>query len=189
MCRFCNKPLETIDHLVSGCSILTPSVYKNRHHRVSRYLHWKICTNFSVATTKNWYEHKPEPATEGPGFNILWDFPIHTDRTTQTNRPDIMLKNRVENTCYLIYMSVLSDKNVSAKVFEKLSKFKDLQIELAKMWHMKMKSLPVVVGALGVIKKATEDYLNDTPDNPSLREVQKIVLTSTAHVLRRALSI
>ena len=40
-----------------------------------------------------------------------------------------------------------------------------------------------------VVKKGTEDYLNGIPGNLSLREVQKIVLTSTAHVLRRALLI
>ena len=54
---------------------------------------------------------------------------------------------------------------------------------------MKAKTIPLVVGALGVIKKGTEAFLNSIPGNPSLREVQKIVLTSTGHVLRRALSI
>ena len=44
-------------------------------NRVGQYLYWKICTNFLVATTKIWYKHKPEPVTEGPGFNILWDLP------------------------------------------------------------------------------------------------------------------
>ena len=83
-------------------------------------------------------------------------------------------------------MSVPSDKNVSAKMFEKLSKYKDFEIELTKM---KVKSIPVVIGALRVIKKGTEDYLNGISGNPSLREVQKIVLTSTAHVLKKALSI
>ena len=47
-------------------------------------------------------------------------------------------------------MSVKSDSNISAKEFEKLSKYKDLEIEIAKMW--KMKTIPVIVGALGMIK-------------------------------------
>ena len=42
-CRFCEDKVETIDHLVSGCSILTPNEYKNRHDRVGQYLHWNIC--------------------------------------------------------------------------------------------------------------------------------------------------
>ena len=34
-------------------------------------------------------------------------------------------------------MSVPSDSNISAKEFEKLCKYKDLEIEIAKMWKMK----------------------------------------------------
>ena len=49
-------------------------------------------------------------------------------------------------------MSVKSDSNISAKKFEKLSKYKDLEIEIAKMWKMKTKTIPVIVGALGMIK-------------------------------------
>ena len=86
-------------------------------------------------------------------------------------------------------MSVPSDRNISAKVFEKLSKYKDLEVEVQKMWHLKTKTLPVVVGALGLIKKGTQDFLDQIPGKPSLQEVQKIVLNSTAHILRRTLSI
>ena len=189
-CRFCEDKVETIDHLVSGCSILTPNEYKNRHDRVGQYLHWKICKHFSIGTQGNWYEHHPEPVTEGKDTVVLWDFPIHTDRTIQANRPDIVIKDKTNNTCLFIDMSIPSDRNVSAKVFEKLSKYKDLEIEVEKMWHLKTKTLPVVIGALGLIKKDTDKFLEQIPGNPRLEEeVQKIVLNSTAHILRRALSI
>ena len=52
-------------------------------------------------------------------------------------------------------MSLLSDNNVAAKVFEKLSKYKYLEIEIEKMWHLKPKMIPVVVGALGLMNKGT----------------------------------
>ena len=38
-------------------------------------------------------------------------------------------------------------------------------------------------------KKNTDKFLGQIPGNPRLEEVQKIVLNSTAHILRRALSI
>ena len=44
-------------------------------------------------------------------------------------------------------MSVPSDTNVSLKIFEKLSKYADLEIEVTKMWHLKTTVLPVVIGA------------------------------------------
>ena len=44
-------------------------------------------------------------------------------------------------------------------------------------------------GALGMVKKGTQKYVNEIPGNLSLAEIQKIVLNSTAHILRRTLSL
>ena len=122
-------------------------------------------------------------------MTILWDFPIRTDRTIQANRPDIIIKHKQNKTCQLIDMSVPSDSNISAKEFEKLSKYKDLEIEIAKMWKMKTKTIPVVVGALGMIKKGAQKYVNEIRGNLSLAEIRKIVLNRTVHILRRTLSL
>ena len=75
-------------------------------------------------------------------------------------------------------MSVPSDKNVSSKKLEKLSKYKDFEIEIGKMWHLR--TIPVVIGALGLVKKGTKEFLDKIPSNPSLQEIQKIVLSGTA---------
>ena len=56
-------------------------------------------------------------------------------------------------------MPVPSDTNVSLKVFEKISKYKDLQIEAIKMWHLKT-TLPVVIGALSIAAKAAPNYVS-----------------------------
>ena len=69
-------------------------------------------------------------------------------------------------------MSVLSDSNISAKEFEKLSKYKDLKIEISKMWKMKTRTITIIVGALGMIKKGTQKYVNEIPGNLSLAEIQ-----------------
>ena len=86
-------------------------------------------------------------------------------------------------------MSVPSDSNISAKEFEKLSKYKDLEIEIVKIWKMKTKTIPVVVGALGMIKKGAQKYVNEIRGNLSLAEIRKIVLNRTVHILRRTLSL
>ena len=177
--RFCDNKLETMDDLVSGCSILTPNGYKNRHDGVGQYLHWKILHQFSLEIKSNCYEHHPEPVSEGGNITTLCDFPVYTDRTIQPNRQDIIVKERSNNTCLLVGMSVPSDKNVSAKVSEKLSKYKDLEIEIERMWYLKTKTIPVVMGALGLIQKGTADYLKRTQEEPSLNEFQVVVLNST----------
>ena len=129
-CRFCDNYTETVDHLASGCSVLAPNEYKNRHDRVGQYLHWKICKTYKIESYEHWYEHKPQPVVEGDNVTLLWDFPIRTDRTIQSNRPDIIVKDLKEKPCFLIDMSIPTDQNTSAKEFDKLSKYKDLEIEI-----------------------------------------------------------
>ena len=38
---------------------------------------------------------------------------------------------------------------------------------------MKTKIIPAVVGALGMIKKGTQKYVNEIPENLSLAKIQK----------------
>ena len=47
------------------------------------------------------------------------------------------------------------DTNISAKEFEKLSEYKDLQTEVKIMWQLKTSTIPIVVGALRLVKKGT----------------------------------
>ena len=56
------------------------------------------------------------------------------------------------------------------------------------MWKIKTKTIPVIVGALDMIKKGTQKYVNEIPGNLSIAEIQKIVLNNTAYILRRAIS-
>ena len=56
------------------------------------------------------------------------------------------------------------------------------------MFKLKAKTIPVVIGELGMIKKGTQNFIDQIPDKLSLQEMQKIVLTSTAPILRNVLS-
>ena len=59
-------------------------------------------------------------------ITILYDMPIHTDREISANRPDIVIKNNMDKKC-----AIPPDKNTSTKVSKKLSKYKDLEIEIS----------------------------------------------------------
>ena len=114
--------------------------------------------------------------------------PIYTDRTIAANRPDIVLKNKKDKTCLLIDMTVPLDTNTSGKTTEKLDKYKDLEIEVERMWGLK--TTTAVMRALGNIKKDMENYnTNKIPGNINIHELQKTTLLSTANLLRRVLSI
>jgi len=51
------------------------------------------------------------------------------------------------------------------KVTEKLSKYKDLELEIERMWGMKATTIPVVIGALRLIKKVLEKYIQQITGN------------------------
>ena len=114
------------------------------------------------------------------------DMPIHTDGTVAANRPDIVLKSKKDKTWLLIDMTIPLDTNTSVKTTEKLTKYKDLEIEVERMWGLKTTTVPVVMGALSTIKKDIENYTNKIPGNIIVHELQKITLLSPAHLLRRA---
>ena len=63
-CRLCNTSTETTDHLISGCTILAPNEYTNRHKLVGQYIHWKIFNHYDIETRDKWYQHKPAPAVD-----------------------------------------------------------------------------------------------------------------------------
>ena len=64
---------------------------------------------------------------------MTWDTPICTDRTIAANRPNIVLKNKKDKTYLLVDMNIPLDTNTSVKTTEKLSKYKDLEIEVERM--------------------------------------------------------
>ena len=142
-----------------------------RHNRIGQYLHWCICKHYSIETSPNRFEHPTPPVIETKNVIILWDFTVHTDRTILSNRPDIIIKDRVAKTCTLLDMSVPFDCNVSVKEFDKRAKYHDLKIEIQKMWKLDTSIVPVIVGALGMIKNGTQEYLEMIPGNPQLQEI------------------
>ena len=112
----------------------------------------------------------PRLSPENDSVTILWDMPIHTDRTIAANRLDIVLKNKKDKTCLLIDMAIPLNSNTSVKTMEKLTKYKDLEIEVERMWGLQTTTVPVVMGALGTIKKDMESYSNKISGNINIRE-------------------
>ena len=48
---------------------------------------------------------------------------------------------------------------------EKLSEYKDLELQIERMWGMRATTIPVVIGALGLLKKGLEKYIQQITDN------------------------
>ena len=58
--------------------------------------------------------------------------PIITDKEIKAKTPDIVIKETPTIMCTLIDIALPSDLNAAAKEFEKISKYKDLEIEVNK---------------------------------------------------------
>ena len=61
------------------------------------------------------------------------------------------------------------------------SKYKDLEIKRTRMWGMKTETVPVVIGAVGLIKKGLEKHTEKIPGAININELQKNTLLGTAH--------
>ena len=189
-CRLCGRSDEHINHILLACPSLVNTEYLHRHDRIGLYLHWSICKNYNIDVVKNWYNHEPSAVVSNDMVTVMWDMPVHTDRTIRANRPDIIVRDKESNICYVIDMAVPADNNISEKKVEKLSKYKDLEIEIARMWGMTVVVIPVVIGALGTIQNGTQEYMAQIPaKHLNLAEIQKIALLGSSHILRKALSI
>ena len=111
--------------------------------------------------------------------------PTHARDCYTQLRPDIIVKDSVNSTCKLIDMTVPSDRNIALKEIEKKSKYKDLELEIQRMWHMKTIVIPVVVGALGTVKKGMIENIAKVSKRANATEIQKICMLGSARILRQ----
>ena len=97
-----------------------------------------------------------------------------------------IVKDSVNSTCKLIDMTILSDRNIAE--MKTKSKCKDLKLEIQRMWQMKTEVTPVVVGALGTVKKRMVENIKKVSERATVTETQKIYLLGSARILRKVLT-
>ena len=136
--RMCSVGLETVDHIVAGCSALASTDYTDRHNQVASIIYWDVCRHFGVPVESRWYRHHLDRLVETDDITTMWDTTIPTARKIKANRPDICLRNRKTNTCLLIDISCPADGNIGKKYAEKLAKYSDLRVEISRMWHCRI---------------------------------------------------
>ena len=95
-CRLCGDREETVDHLVSSCSKIAQTDYKERHNKVAQMLHWNLCQKYGIPSANNWWEHKADKVLQNDQVKILWDFKIQTDKHLSHNIPDITVVEKAQ---------------------------------------------------------------------------------------------
>jgi hypothetical protein len=88
----------------------------------------------------------------------------------------------------LIDVAISGDRNVIKKEVVEILKYKDLTIEIQRMWNVKPKVIPVIIGATRTISKSFRKYVSNITGNHEVMELQKTAILGTAHILRKVLT-
>ena len=67
---------------------------------------------------------------------------------------------------------------------DKLSELEDLKFEDSRMWKLREKLVPGIIGALGTVKKGLDQNIQLLTAHRSATELQKITLIIAAHSIR-----
>ena len=188
LCRLSRKVDESIDHIVSGCSKLAQE-YKRRHDNLGKIVYWKLARKCNFEAGDKWYEHEPESDLENEDYKILCDFSIRTDHVIEARRPDLVEVDKKERSCKIIDFAVSGDNKIEEKEKDKIEKYQDLERDLQKIWYVRVKVIPLVVGSLGAIPKQFDNRLKQIGITAGTAQVQKAVLLGSVRILRKVLEI
>jgi hypothetical protein len=101
--------------------------------------------------------------SRGGKVTILWNQQVQTDRTIPNNKPDIVIRDNEKGTCMLIDVAIPGDRKVIQKEAENILKYKNLTIEIQRMWNVKTRVIPVIIGATETISKSFRKYVSTIP--------------------------
>ena len=113
-----------------------------------------------LQVTDKYYKHIPVRVININSTTIMWDVPVFAYRTKLANRSVTVLHDKKEETELVIDVALLDDSNVKIKETEKLNKYKDLNIDVSRMWKVRIKIVPAITGALGTNKKGLDQNLS-----------------------------
>jgi hypothetical protein len=102
-CRICGTEGETIEHIISSCTVLAQSEYKKRHDIFAKIIHMNLAVKFNLLKdTQPHYIYKPESCLENDNYKLYFDRTVLTDIHIQHNRPDIIILNKQQKQAYLL---------------------------------------------------------------------------------------
>ena len=100
-CWLCRQAAETIHHIMSGCIVMAPTKYLQRHNNVCTYVHGLLLNEFDFKENQTaWYQHQPWTVKENANPKILWNFTVQTDHALQQTWHHCNQQNKQQSTHY-----------------------------------------------------------------------------------------
>ena len=101
----------------------------------------------------------------------------------------MVVVDKKERSCKIIDFAVPGDSRIEEKEKDKIEKYQDLGREFQKIWNVKVKVRPSVVGSLGAIPKQFGNKLKQIGITGGTAQVERIVLLGTARIFPKVLEI
>ena len=98
-----------------------------------------------------------------------------------------MLVDKSKKGCHIIDVAIPEDSGVKEKEAEKVEKYQNLAREPRRMWEVKTKVVPIVLGALGTVPLRLKGNLKDIGVDTPITLIQKSALLGSARILRKVL--
>ena len=104
----CTKELESVPHVLAGCSALVQTKYMSRHNSALKVLFFEILRECGlIDKIPPWYSQVvPKPVYENENHKAFWDVPVYAENAeVRANRIDARIINHEEKKITLLEMS------------------------------------------------------------------------------------
>jgi hypothetical protein len=164
-CRICGTEGETIEHIISSCTVLAQSEYKKRHDIFAKIIHMNLA----------------ESCLENDNYKLYFDRTVLTDIHIQHNRPDIIILNKQQKQAH----------NITQTYNTKINKYLELSVAMRNLWCLeKISILPFIISATGIVPQSLFKNLKILDlENTLVVEIQKGILLYSCHIVRKFLNI
>jgi hypothetical protein len=183
---------ETIEHIISSCTVLAQSEYKKRHDIFAKIIHMNLAVKFNLLKdTQPHYIYKPESCLENDNYKLYFDRTVLTDIHIQHNRPDIIILNKQQKQAYLLDIAVPNSHNITQTYNTKINKYLELSVAMRNLWCLeKISILPFIISATGIVPQSLFKNLKILDlENTLVVEIQKGILLYSCHIVRKFLNI
>ena len=98
-----------------------------------------------------------------------------------------MLVDKSKKSFHIIDVAIPEDSGAKEKEAEKVEKYQNLARELRRMWEVKTKVVPVVLGALETVPLRLKGNLKGIGVDTSITLIQKTALLGSGRILKKVL--
>jgi hypothetical protein len=182
---------ETIEYIISSCTVLAQSEYKKRHDIFAKIIHMNLAVKFNLLKNNN------HIIVIHP--KVVWKMIITnyilieqlTDINIKHNRPDIIILNKQQKQAYLLDIAVPNSHNITQTYNTKINKYLELSVATRNLWCLeKISILPPVISVTGIVPQSLFKNLKILDlGNALVVKIQKGILLYSCHIVRKFLNI